>query len=72
MLPEVPQGSTLRPVLFNIFSNDLCVRIYFTGFLLFVDDLKIFRMMKSTEGCKLIQSGRDSVHKQCNENCFGN
>jgi hypothetical protein len=58
---RVPRGSTLGPLLFSIFINDLCAKIHFSEFLLFADDLKIFRVIKSAEDCELLQSDIDSV-----------
>jgi hypothetical protein len=69
MLPGVQQGSTLGPQLFNIFINGLCSKILFFEFLLFAGYLKIFRVIKPTEGCKLLQSDIDSLQKWCAENC---
>jgi hypothetical protein len=40
----------------------------FSEFLLFADDLKIFRTVKSVKECKLLQSDIDSVQKWCIEN----
>jgi hypothetical protein len=62
------QGSTLGPLLFNIFIDDLCAKIHFYDFLLFADGLKIFRVIKSAEDCKLLQSDINSVKKWCTEN----
>jgi hypothetical protein len=42
----VPQGSILGPLLFNIFINHLCAVIEYSNFLLFADDVKIFRCNK--------------------------
>jgi hypothetical protein len=40
----------------------------FSDFLLYADDPKIFRVIKPAEGCKLLQSGFNSVQKWCIEN----
>jgi membrane-bound metal-dependent hydrolase YbcI (DUF457 family) len=45
MLTKVPQGSTLEPLLFNIFNYDLCAKIYFSECLLSAVDIKIFRVI---------------------------
>jgi hypothetical protein len=46
VLSGAPQGSTLGPLLFNIFVNDLSAIIKHSKFLLFADDLKIYRNTK--------------------------
>jgi hypothetical protein len=38
--------------------------------LLFAEDLKIFRVIKSAEDCKLLKTDIDSVQKWCIENCM--
>jgi hypothetical protein len=64
MLSGVPQGSTLGPLLLNIFINDLCA----SKFLRFADDLKIFHAIKSAEDRKFLQSDVDFVQKRCIKN----
>jgi hypothetical protein len=68
MLSGTPQGFTLGPLLFNIFINYLCDKIYFSEFLLFADGLKIFRVIKSAKNFNLLHSDIDSVQKWCIEN----
>jgi hypothetical protein len=54
----VPQGSVLKPFLFNIFINDLCNFVNYCELLVFADDLIIFN---SPHDCILLQSDINSV-----------
>jgi hypothetical protein len=45
----VPQGPTLGPLLFNIFINDICNIIHNSRYLLFADDLKIYRTITNVD-----------------------
>jgi hypothetical protein len=47
----VPQGSALGPLLFNIFINDICDSISYSKYLLFADDLKIYRNINNVHDC---------------------
>jgi retron-type reverse transcriptase len=68
VLSGVPQGSILGPLLFNIFVNDLSDIIKHSKFILFADDLKIYRNVKSVEDCKALQADVYSVQHWCAEN----
>jgi hypothetical protein len=57
----VPQGSTLGPLLFNIFINDICDSIYNSQCLLSADNLKIYRSISDVDDCKPLQHDIDSV-----------
>jgi hypothetical protein len=61
----VPQGSTLSPLLFNIFINDICNYIQNSRHLLFADDLKIYHTIISVDDRKLLQHNNNSVHNWC-------
>jgi hypothetical protein len=54
--------------LFNIFINDISNKINHSKFLLFADDLKIYRNIKSAEDCKALQFDIDVVQQWCSRN----
>jgi hypothetical protein len=60
-----PQGSTLGPLLFNIFINDICNSIHNSMYLLLADDLKIYHTIINVDDCKLLQHDIKSVHNWC-------
>jgi hypothetical protein len=64
----VPQGSILGPLLFNIFINDLPEIINHSSCLLFADDLKVDRFIKSTNDCFLLQPDIERVQEWCSAN----
>lgn len=51
----IPQGSVLGPILFNIFVNDL-PDVVSSTLLLFADDGKLYRAIKSVEDCQKLQT----------------
>lgn len=64
----VPQGSHLGPLLFLIFINDIGTVINHCNYLLFADDLKLFKETKSVDDCKLIQEDLTNITRWCESN----
>jgi hypothetical protein len=46
-----------------MFINDFSAKINHSKFLLFADDLKIYRDIKSVKDCKALQVGIDAVQQ---------
>lgn len=64
----VPQGSHMGPLLFSIFINDLGDLLGDTGFLMYADDLKLYRKVKTTADNELLQCDLNIVVKWCESN----
>lgn len=64
----VPQGSHCGPLLFNLFVNDISLCIQNSQFLLFADDLKVFKVVSSIDHCLELQSDIDRVAVWCHVN----
>ena len=60
VLPSVPQGSVLSPVLFLIFINDLPVNIR-SSVRLFADDCVLYRNIHSLQDCLILQKDLTSL-----------
>ena len=64
----VPQGSHLGPLFFVIYLNDIANCFKYSKFILYADDLKIFRQIKSSEDCDLIQDDLHRFQNYCRDN----
>lgn len=64
----VPQGSLLGPLLFNIFINDISSCFLHSKFLLYADDMKIFKKINSYNDCCLLQQDLIRFEEYCQRN----
>lgn len=64
----VPQGSHLGPLLFLLFINDIHTIFKDVSFLLFADDLKIFKVIKCYSDVLILQENLNSLFSWCLNN----
>lgn len=64
----VPQGSHMGPLLFSLFINDLAESLGDDGFLLYADDLKIYRKIKTATDAVSLQRTLNLVVRWCESN----
>ncbi|KAJ0180561.1 hypothetical protein K1T71_003965 [Dendrolimus kikuchii] len=64
----VAQGSILGPLLFDIFINDINQCFKQTNFLMYADDLKIFKEIFTIQDCIKLQDDLNSLSDYCVEN----
>ncbi|XP_053686389.1 uncharacterized protein LOC128735932 [Sabethes cyaneus] len=75
--PDGIPGSNLGPLLFMLFINDISALLPDDYHLLFADDIKLFRIVRSTADCLELQSLVDIFMQWCSRNlltkpCSGN
>lgn len=64
----VPQGSHLGPILFNLFLNDLPLVIQNSSILMYADDVKLFRAVKSSDEPCFLQCDLNRLVSWCDSN----
>ena len=64
----VPQGSHLGPLLFAIFINDLCDVFQDSEFIMYADDVKIYRSIGSINDVHLLENDLARVEDWCRQN----
>lgn len=68
MISGVPQGSTLGPLLFNIFVNDIHPAIKHCSLSQYADDMKLYRTISSPYDRVLLQNDINAVSAWCDCN----
>lgn len=68
MLSGIPQGSILGPLFFVIFINDINKCFKYTNFLLYADDLKLYKTIKNYNDCLELQDDLNRLTEYCTVN----
>lgn len=64
----VPQGSHCAPLIFNLFVNDIFCVFNNCKFLMFADDLKIYKIINSIDDIRCLQGELDKLVKWSEDN----
>jgi hypothetical protein len=64
----VPQGSVLGPILFTLFVNDIDTCFKNSKFMLFADDLKVFRRIECQSDCLALEEDLSRLSNYCLRN----
>ena len=68
MKSDVPQGTHLGPILFLIFISDLTMFLTEVHFLLYADDLKLYRTSNDFSDCAALQDDFNFLCRWCKLN----
>ena len=66
----VPQGSHLGPLLFILSINDVNSIIKNSNFLIYADDMKIFKKVEGINDCTLLQMDLKAFEFWCAKNSY--
>lgn len=61
----IPQGSILGPLIFILFINDIYTCFKSSKFLLYADDLKVYKTCYNVEDCNLLQEDLNNLSLYC-------
>ncbi|KAA5655415.1 reverse transcriptase family protein [Pseudomonas aeruginosa] len=64
----VPQGSHLGPMLFNIYVNDVSNVFRKSKFIMYADDKKVYKVIKSLNDCLELQDDLNNLFVYCQNN----
>lgn len=64
----IPQGSHLGPLLFSFYINDIGDVFEYSNYLLYADDTKLYRIVKSHDDCDKLQTDIDRLIDYCSKN----